>query len=83
MASQIRQPATNARIIGLLEEVKAELARTRKQQEQIAHDLAGLLGPRRARGSPPTLGVVGRTSRRAVSGPRAHPSAAGRRQCLK
>jgi hypothetical protein len=28
----------------LLEEVKAELARTRKQQERIARDLARLLG---------------------------------------
>lgn len=44
MASQTKQPATNARILCLLEEVKAELVRTRKQQEQIARELARLLG---------------------------------------
>jgi len=43
MPSQAKQPATNAQIFSLLEEVKAELARTRKQQEEIARDLARLL----------------------------------------
>jgi hypothetical protein len=40
--SERRQPATNARIVSLLEEVKAELARQQRQQEQIARVLARL-----------------------------------------
>jgi hypothetical protein len=43
MASQTAQPATNERIVRLLEEVKAELADSRKREQQIARDLARLL----------------------------------------
>jgi hypothetical protein len=42
MASQSK-PATNERILTLLEEVKAQLADANKRQEQIARDLARLL----------------------------------------
>ena len=35
--------ATNERIVRLLEEVKAELADSRRREEQIARDLARLL----------------------------------------
>jgi hypothetical protein len=43
MPAQATQPATNARIVCLLEEVQAELARASSQQEQIARELARLL----------------------------------------
>jgi hypothetical protein len=43
MASQSAQPATNERIVRLLEEVKAQLAESIKQQKQIARDLGRLL----------------------------------------
>jgi hypothetical protein len=43
MASQSKQPATNDRIVRLLEEVKAQLADSSKRQEQIARDLGRLL----------------------------------------
>lgn len=43
MASQSAQPATNDRIVRLLEEVKAQLADSSKRQEQIARDLDRLL----------------------------------------
>ncbi len=43
MASHGAQPPTNERILRLLEEVKAQLTESRKQQEQMAKDLARLL----------------------------------------
>jgi hypothetical protein len=43
MASQSKQPATNERIVRLLEEVKAQLADISKQQQQVARDLTRLL----------------------------------------
>lgn len=43
MASQSAQPATNERIVGLLEELKTQLAEAGKRQDQIALDLARLL----------------------------------------
>lgn len=43
MASQSPQPATNERIVRLLEEVKAQLAVDSKRQDQIARDLTRLL----------------------------------------
>jgi hypothetical protein len=43
MAGQKAQPATNERILRLLEEVKAELAESRKREQQIARDLARLV----------------------------------------
>jgi hypothetical protein len=43
MASQTKQPATNERIVRLLEEVKAQLADVSKQQQQVARDLTRLL----------------------------------------
>ena len=44
MAGQSTQPATNERIVRLLEEVKAELADSKKREQQIARDLTRLLG---------------------------------------
>jgi hypothetical protein len=46
MASQSKQPATNERIVRLLEDVKAQLADLNKQQEQIGRDLTRLLRQR-------------------------------------
>jgi hypothetical protein len=43
MASQSKQPATNERIVRLLEDVKEQLADVNKQQQQIARDLTRLL----------------------------------------
>jgi hypothetical protein len=43
MASQGAQPATNERILRLLEEVRAELAESKRRDERIARDLARLL----------------------------------------
>jgi hypothetical protein len=43
MPTHAEHPPTNERIMRLLEEVKAELARSGKRQEQIARDLARLL----------------------------------------
>ncbi|MDB5875964.1 MAG: hypothetical protein JWQ07_5406 [Ramlibacter sp.] len=43
MASQSKQPATNERIVRLLEDLKAQLSDSGKQQERIARDLARLL----------------------------------------
>jgi hypothetical protein len=43
MASQSTQPATNERIVRLLEEVKAQLADSDRRQQQIARDLTRLL----------------------------------------
>lgn len=43
MASHDKQPATNERILQLLEEVRAQLADGNKRQEQIARDLTRLL----------------------------------------
>ena len=43
MASQSVQPATNERIVRLLEEVRAQLAESKKREEQIARDIARLL----------------------------------------
>ena len=43
MASQSTPPATNERIVRLLEEVKTQLAESKKREQQIARDLARLL----------------------------------------
>jgi hypothetical protein len=43
MAGQATQPATNQRIVRLLEELKAELADSKKREQQIARDLTRLL----------------------------------------
>ena len=43
MASQSAVPATNERIVRLLEEVKAQLADSKRREQQIARDLARLL----------------------------------------
>jgi hypothetical protein len=43
MASQSAAPATNERIVRLLEEVKAQLADSKKREQQIARDLTRLL----------------------------------------
>ena len=43
MASQSAQPATNERIVRLSEEVRAQLAESKKREEQIARDLGRLL----------------------------------------
>jgi hypothetical protein len=41
--AQSKEPATNERIVRLLEEIKEQLADVSKRQEQMAHDLARLL----------------------------------------
>jgi len=43
MAGQGAQPATNERIVRLLDEIKVQLADSKKREEQIARDLARLL----------------------------------------
>lgn len=43
MASQSAEPATNERIVRPLEEVKAQLADSKRRQQQIAGDLTRLL----------------------------------------
>jgi hypothetical protein len=43
VANSSAQPATNERIVRLLEEVKAQLAESKKGQERIARDLARLV----------------------------------------
>lgn len=43
MASQGTDVATNERIMRLLQEVKAELADSKKREQQIARDLTRLL----------------------------------------
>lgn len=43
MASQGAQAATNERIVRLLQEVKADLADSKKREQQIARDLTRLL----------------------------------------
>jgi hypothetical protein len=43
MAGQSTEPATNERIVRLLEEVKAQLADSREQQERIARNVTELL----------------------------------------
>jgi hypothetical protein len=43
MATQNTEAATNERIVRLLEEVKAQLADSRAQQERIARDVTQLL----------------------------------------
>jgi hypothetical protein len=43
MAGQSGQPATNERIVRLLEEVKTQLATSDARQEQMARDLTRLL----------------------------------------
>jgi hypothetical protein len=43
VATRSAQPATNERIVRLLEEVKAQLADSKKRQERIAQELARLL----------------------------------------
>jgi hypothetical protein len=44
MAGAKAQPATNERILRLLEEVRAKLAESEKREQQIARDLARLVG---------------------------------------
>jgi hypothetical protein len=44
MATQTKQAATNDRIVSLLNDVKAELAESKKRELQISRDLARLLG---------------------------------------
>jgi hypothetical protein len=41
--AQSQEPATNERIVRLLEEIKAQLADASMRQEQMARDLARLL----------------------------------------
>ena len=43
MASQSQAGATNERIVRLLEEVKMQLAESKKREQQIAKDLGRLL----------------------------------------
>jgi hypothetical protein len=43
MASQDAHAATNERIVRLLEELKAELADSKKREQQLARDLSRLL----------------------------------------
>lgn len=43
MTRRSEQPATNERILRLLEEVQVQLADSRKREEQLARDLARLL----------------------------------------
>lgn len=43
MAGQSTQPATNERILRLVEEVRAELAESKKREQQIARDLKRLV----------------------------------------
>ena len=56
MASQSTEPATNERIVRLLEEVKAQLADSREQQERIARDVTRLVERKEARASGRLLG---------------------------
>lgn len=41
--AQTKEPATNERIVRLLEEIKEQLADVSKRQEEMAHDLTRLL----------------------------------------
>lgn len=43
MASRSTEPATNERIVRLLEEVRTQLADSKRREEQIARVLASLL----------------------------------------
>jgi hypothetical protein len=43
MATRGSEPATNERIVRLLEDVRAQLADSKKREERIARDLARLL----------------------------------------
>jgi hypothetical protein len=43
MAGQSTQPATNERIVRLVEEVRAELAESKEREQQIARDLKRLV----------------------------------------
>ena len=43
MATRSAEPATNERIVRLLEEVQAQLKDSKKREERIAQDLARLL----------------------------------------
>jgi hypothetical protein len=43
MANESAVPATNERIVKLLEEVKTQLADSQKREQQIARDVARLL----------------------------------------
>jgi len=46
MAKQSAPPATNERIVRLLEEVKTQLADSKQREQQISRDLARLLNRR-------------------------------------
>jgi hypothetical protein len=46
MAGKSAPPATNERIVQLLEEVKAQLADAKQREQQIASDVARLLDRR-------------------------------------
>ena len=41
--AQSKEPATNERVVRLLEEIKEQLADVSKRQEEMAHDLTRLL----------------------------------------
>ena len=41
--AQSKEPATNERVVRLLEEIKEQLADLSQRQEQMAHDLTRLL----------------------------------------
>ena len=41
--AQSKEPATNERIVRLLEEIKEQLADVSKRQEEMAHDVIRLL----------------------------------------
>jgi hypothetical protein len=43
MASTSAQPATNAQIVRMLEQVRAQLAKAEQRDERIARDLGRLL----------------------------------------
>jgi len=43
MMAQNKEPATNERIVRLLEEIKEQLAAVSKRQEEMAHDVTRLL----------------------------------------
>jgi hypothetical protein len=46
MAGKSAPPATNERIVRMLEEIKAQLADATKREQQIARDVARLLDRR-------------------------------------
>jgi hypothetical protein len=68
MPAQSRRPATNERIVTLLEELRAELARASEQPEQIARELARLMRRSWSRRESRRLGWLGgRVVRRRIA----------------